>query len=892
MGLVQGFVCMLCVIMTYVPLPCEMQCTPDVDPASIRLVSYTDENDNHTLHANVSWDPPENGGTGYDSYYVGLLPYPGEYVLSILSCSFDLNRDGPKLKNKDFILTQVPYHTFENIGFGYKYDVNIFTVNSFNLSITTPWRRNSIPSSTSDPDIDTIIEPTLDCYETTGDLEFCRNQPIQVTSAPVNPRITCLMPSINDNTVIESILVEWNAPVQIEAGGIIRRFFLSLLDSNNAQVGAGDYILSEDEKAAVQSSNVLVSFREIIVPYLPISTNVNYTLEISARAYNVSTTPGFIEQDDGSFAPEDGAGLTADVTINTREIPKCNVIWSAWEECPCGQQNRTRVCEDPYETGLRCNGLLIETESCPTGECASDPRPLLTSLQIGLIVCGSAIILAFLLAFVWRFCCKVEDQDDEAPTETLIRDKNTSQDFGPISKPVSLFESYELRRDDLGIHYDKLLGSGAQGSVYKAKLRRDNKEWIDVAAKTPKFGDLTSSPQNENARKTFMEEIKFSIDVQGKKGHPNILEVLGCCTMEEPYFLVTPFMKYGDLLGFLRKCSKLRHNLDLEDPIFNLTLVGQLQIVHQVAKGMEFLSQHRYYMGDLAASNVLIGDHLKAKIADFGLGYDLYTTSGDTQRQQDAPFKFRPRWVSLETYVSNGAVCNLKSDVWSFGILMYEVFTYGELPYSQKWSNSFLLKQLKDGYRLEQPDDCRDDIYEVMRGCWHEDAYQRPTFTDLVTKFNHIISGLTRKSSLEAGYIEALGLSDASGIGNLAFDAIAEEEEEKEDPANARYVVRLPSSSLPTPEDEVTATSPDPDTQANTPEVLPMTSTFNDNGNDYVDIRNQAARKVVSIPADPNQRNSSSGPNSEQIDINDYFDYDRHPDANEISGVSSVDTRF
>ncbi len=72
------------------------------------------------------------------------------------------------------------------------------------------------------------------------------------------------------------------------------------------------------------------------------------------------------------------------------------------------------------------------------------------------------------------------------------------------------------------------------------------------------FPDMTSSPENEGARKSFMDEIRFSIEVQGKKGHQNILEVLGCCTIQEPYYLVMPFMKYGDLLGFLRKCSKVK----------------------------------------------------------------------------------------------------------------------------------------------------------------------------------------------------------------------------------------------------------------------------------------------------------------------------------------------
>ena len=69
---------------------------------------------------------------------------------------------------------------------------------------------------------------------------------------------------------------------------------------------------------------------------------------------------------------------------------------------------------------------------------------------------------------------------------------------------------------------------------------------------------MTNSPDNLASRESFFKEIQFTIDVQGQKGHPNILEVLGCCTLHEPYYLVTPYMKYGDLLGFLRKCQKVR----------------------------------------------------------------------------------------------------------------------------------------------------------------------------------------------------------------------------------------------------------------------------------------------------------------------------------------------
>ncbi|XP_072051636.1 uncharacterized protein [Amphiura filiformis] len=169
------------------------------------------------------------------------------------------------------------------------------------------------------------IGPMAEVTINTREVSECSFNAIQVASAPVNPRMTCLVPSINDQTMIESAFVEWNAPVQTEPGWMLRRYLVHLLDNDNSIVAsADDYVLSEDQKAAVHFSNVEVLFKAIVSTSNPISRNANYNLHIQTRFYNVSETPVYIVGEDGNKTPFDAIGPRADVTINTRKVPVCS----------------------------------------------------------------------------------------------------------------------------------------------------------------------------------------------------------------------------------------------------------------------------------------------------------------------------------------------------------------------------------------------------------------------------------------------------------------------------------------------------------------------------------------------------------------------------------------
>ncbi|PIK33040.1 putative tyrosine-protein kinase, partial [Apostichopus japonicus] len=162
-----------------------------------------------------------------------------------------------------------------------------------------------------------------------------------------------------------------------------------------------------------------------------------------------------------------------------------------------------------------------------------------------------------------------------------------------------------------------------------------------------------------------------------------------------------------------------------KDNIYNVGEMEQLGIAHQIAKGMAYVQEERYYHGDLAARNVLVGRGLTIKISDFGLADDIYSR-GYKRREQEQ--KIPIKWCSIEA-ILNG-ICSSEGDVWSYGVVLYEIFTLGGTPYPGI-AGRFLVAQLREGYRMDQPEGCPDEIYKIMLQCWEEVAESRPRFNDI-----------------------------------------------------------------------------------------------------------------------------------------------------------------
>lgn len=272
-----------------------------------------------------------------------------------------------------------------------------------------------------------------------------------------------------------------------------------------------------------------------------------------------------------------------------------------------------------------------------------------------------------------------------------------------------------LSHDKWEIHPSELmlleeLGSGQFGVVRRGKWRGS----IDTAVKMMKHGTMSEDD--------FIEEAKVMTKLQ----HGNLVQLYGVCSKHRPIYIVTEYMKHGSLLNYLR-----RHEASLAG---NMGLL--LDMCIQVCKGMAYLERHNYIHRDLAARNCLVGSENTVKVADFGLARyvldDQYTSSGGT--------KFPIKWAPPE--VLNYTRFSSKSDVWAYGVLMWEVFTCGKMPYG-RLKNTEVVERVQRGIILEKPRTCAKEIYDVMKKCWSHHPEERPSFRALKDQLAVVAQRLT-----------------------------------------------------------------------------------------------------------------------------------------------------
>ncbi|XP_077505718.1 tyrosine-protein kinase Abl isoform X2 [Amblyomma americanum] len=257
-------------------------------------------------------------------------------------------------------------------------------------------------------------------------------------------------------------------------------------------------------------------------------------------------------------------------------------------------------------------------------------------------------------------------------------------------------DEWEIDRTDIVMKHR--LGGGQYGDVYEALWKRYN---LTVAVKTLK--------EDTMALKDFLEEAAIMKEMK----HPNLVQLIGVCTREPPFYIITEFMAHGNLLEYLRNCSREE-----------ITAVVLMYMATQIASAMSYLEARSFIHRDLAARNCLVGDCHLVKVADFGLARlmrdDTYTAH--------AGAKFPIKWTAPEGLAYNKF--STKSDVWAFGILLWEIATYGMSPYPGV-DLTDVYHMLESGYRMECPPGCPVRVYELMRQCWQWETTDRPTFQEI-----------------------------------------------------------------------------------------------------------------------------------------------------------------
>uniref|UniRef100_A0AAR2LTB8 receptor protein-tyrosine kinase n=1 Tax=Pygocentrus nattereri TaxID=42514 RepID=A0AAR2LTB8_PYGNA len=278
--------------------------------------------------------------------------------------------------------------------------------------------------------------------------------------------------------------------------------------------------------------------------------------------------------------------------------------------------------------------------------------------------------------------------------------------------PSQAVHEFAKELDASCIAIDKVVGAGEFGEVCSGRLKLPSKKEICVAIKTLKAG------YTEKQRRDFLSEAS----IMGQFDHPNIIRLEGVVTRSKPVMIVTEYMENGSLDSFLRK----------HDAQFTvIQLVGMLR---GIASGMKYLSDMGYVHRDLAARNILVNSNLVCKVSDFGLSRVLeddpeaaYTTRGG---------KIPIRWTAPEAIAYRKFTS--ASDVWSYGIVLWEVMSYGERPYWEM-SNQDVIKAVDEGYRLPPPMDCPAALYQLMLDCWQKDRNNRPKFEQIVSILDKLI---------------------------------------------------------------------------------------------------------------------------------------------------------
>ncbi|XP_031426078.1 fibroblast growth factor receptor 1-A isoform X1 [Clupea harengus] len=326
----------------------------------------------------------------------------------------------------------------------------------------------------------------------------------------------------------------------------------------------------------------------------------------------------------------------------------------------------------------------------------------------------------------------------------LVRNSRLSSGGSPMLSGVSEYElpqdpRWELTRERVVL--GKPLGEGCFGQVMMGEVMGMDKDKPNRVTKVAV--KMLKSDATEKDLSDLISEMEM-MKIIGK--HKNIINLLGACTQEGPLYVIVEFASKGNLREYLRARRppgmEYCYNPD-QVPIENMSIKDLVSCAYQVARGMEYLSSKKCIHRDLAARNVLVTEDNVMKIADFGLARDIHhidyykkTTNG----------RLPVKWMAPEALFDR--IYTHQSDVWSFGVLLWETFTLGGSPYPGVPVEE-LFKLLKEGHRMDKPTTCTHEMYMMMRDCWHAVPSQRPTFKQLVEDLDRTLSMTSNQEYLD-----------------------------------------------------------------------------------------------------------------------------------------------
>ncbi|XP_078024968.1 ephrin type-B receptor 3b isoform X11 [Epinephelus lanceolatus] len=341
--------------------------------------------------------------------------------------------------------------------------------------------------------------------------------------------------------------------------------------------------------------------------------------------------------------------------------------------------------------------------------------------QLPLIVGSATATLVFIIAVVVIaiVCLRKQRNGSESEYTEKLQQYITPGmkvyiDPFTYEDPNEAVREFAKEIDVSCVKIEEVIGAGEFGEVCRGRLKLPGRREIIVAIKTLKVG------YTDRQRRDFLSEAS----IMGQFDHPNIIRLEGVVTKSRPVMIVTEFMENGALDSFLR----------LNDGQFTvIQLVGMLR---GIAAGMKYLSDMNYVHRDLAARNILVNSNLVCKVSDFGLSRFLEDDPSDPTYTSSLGGKIPIRWTAPEAIAYRKFTS--ASDVWSYGIVMWEVMSYGERPYWDM-SNQDVINAVEQDYRLPPPMDCPTALHQLMLDCWVKERNLRPKFTQIVATLDKLI---------------------------------------------------------------------------------------------------------------------------------------------------------